>query len=65
MTVTAAHTTGSGRREVRDVLGNRVLGAHLSDTDIGSFTGFGESIVARVEIFTLLGGHSNELLKRI
>jgi hypothetical protein len=39
---------------VGDVLGNRVLRAHLGDTDVGGFAGFGEGIVARVEVLALL-----------
>ncbi len=38
-----------------NVVGFRVFGADGSDTCVRGFTGFGESIIARVEILALLG----------
>lgn len=37
-----------------DVLGERVLAADGGDAALGGFAGFGESIVARIKVFTLL-----------
>ncbi len=48
---------GIGRRggqEVRDVFGLGVFGADGGDAGVGGFTGFGEGVVARVEVFALL-----------
>ena len=39
---------------VRDVFGERVLGADLGDADVGGFAGFGEGVVAGIEVFALL-----------
>jgi hypothetical protein len=43
------------RRHVRNVIGLRVLGSYGGDARVGGFAGFGESIVARVEVFSFLG----------
>lgn len=37
-----------------DILGERVFRADRGDADVGGFAGFGESIVAGVEVFALL-----------
>lgn len=41
---------------MRDVLGERVLGADGGDADIGGLAGLGEGVVARVEVFAFLRG---------
>jgi hypothetical protein len=38
---------------VWDVLGERVLGADAARVDAGCLAGFGERVVAAVEVFTL------------
>lgn len=43
---------GAGR--VRNVFGERVLGTDVGYADVGSFAGFGESIVAGVEVLAFL-----------
>jgi len=45
---------GCGRRDVGNLFGNGVLTADRCDTDVRGFAGFGEGIVAAVEVFTLL-----------
>ena len=40
--------------QMGDVLGRRVLAADGGDADVGGFAGFGEGVVAGVEVFTLL-----------
>lgn len=42
------------RGVVRDVLGERVLRADIGDADVGGFAGFGERVVAAVEVLALL-----------
>lgn len=44
----------AGRAEVRDVLGERMLGADGGDADIGGLARLGERVIARVEVFALL-----------
>jgi hypothetical protein len=44
----------SGRGDVRDLLGVGVLAADLGDADVASFAGFGEGVVAAVEVLALL-----------
>ncbi len=56
MPVTAVMAIGrDGGGEVGDVLWKRVLGADAGDTAFGGFAGFGEGIVARIEVFAFLG----------
>jgi hypothetical protein len=45
-----------GRCDVRDLLGVGVLAADLGDADVTSFAGFGECVVAAVEVLALLRG---------
>ena len=55
--VSVAAAVGSvwtGRGQMWDVLGERVLRADGGDADVGGFAGFGEGIVAGVEVFALL-----------
>jgi hypothetical protein len=44
---------GKGRH-VRDGVCGWVLGANIGHARVGGFAGFGEGIVARVEVFTFL-----------
>ncbi len=46
---------GAGGRQVRDVFREGVLGADGGDAAFGGFARFGEGVVARVEVFALLG----------
>jgi hypothetical protein len=39
---------------VRDVVCGGVLGAYVGHARVGSFAGFGEGVVARVEVFAFL-----------
>lgn len=41
---------------MRDVFGERVLEPDRGDAYVGGFAGFGEGVVARVEVFAFLGG---------
>ena len=43
---------------MRDVLGERVLGANGGDADVGGLAGLGEGVVAAVEVFALLLGEA-------
>lgn len=54
--------TGGGRREMGDVLRDRVAGADAGDANIRGFAGFAEGVVARVEVFALLCGGREEVL---
>ena len=45
-----------GRGDVRNLLGVGVFAADLGDADVASFAGFGEGIVAAVEVLALLRG---------
>lgn len=47
---------GDGGCEVRDVFWQRVLGADGGDAAFGGLAGFGEGVVARVEVLAFLGG---------
>jgi hypothetical protein len=42
------------RGRVRDGICGGVLGAYAGHTSVGSFAGFGEGVVARVEVFAFL-----------
>lgn len=56
-TIPVAAAVGSvrtGRGQMWDILGERVFRADRGDADVGGFAGFGESIVAGVEVFALL-----------
>ena len=44
----------AGRREMGDVFWERMFGANATSVDGRGLAGFGECIVARIEIFTLL-----------
>lgn len=41
-------------RGMRDVLGDGVLAAYLGDAGVRGFAGFGEGVVAAVEVFAFL-----------
>ena len=40
---------------MRDIVGFRVFGADGSDTSVGGFASFGESVIAGVEVLAFLG----------
>lgn len=44
---------GAGRGQVRDILGHGMLGAHAAGVDAVGLAGFGERVVARVEVLAL------------
>lgn len=46
----------NGWRNVWDLFWNGVLTANCSNADVGGLPGFGEGIVAGVEVFAFLGG---------
>ena len=45
---------GRGGGQVRDVLGDGMLGTDVGDADVGGFAGFAQGIIAGVEVFALL-----------
>lgn len=53
MTIAVA-VGGVGRSEMGDVFWEGVLGADGGDAAFGCFAGFGEGVVAGVEVFALL-----------
>lgn len=52
--VTIGRAIGTGRGQVRDIFGERMLRADVGDAAFRCFAGFGKRIVAGVEILTLL-----------
>lgn len=50
----AAGGLRSGRTQMWNIFRQWMLGSDACDTSIGSFTRFGERVVARVEVFALL-----------
>jgi len=52
---TLACDTYAGGIEMWDVLWERMLTANAFGADRSGFSGFGESVVTRVEVFTLFG----------
>lgn len=52
----AVAVDGVGRSEMGDVFWERVLGADGGDAAFGCFAGFGEGVVAGIEVFALLLG---------
>jgi len=58
MNISVAATTlvcrsDAGRREVRDVFGEGMLGANAACIDGACFAGLGEGVIAGVEVFAL------------
>ena len=51
---TAVGSARTGRGQMWDVLGERVLRADGSDADVRRFAGFGKGVVAGVKVFALL-----------
>lgn len=47
-------TGDRGAGYVRDVFGERVLRTDVGYTDVGSFAGFGESVVAGIKVLAFL-----------
>lgn len=45
---------GRGGGQMRDVLGDGMLGTDVGDADVGGFTGFAQGIIAGIEVFALL-----------
>ena len=54
VTIAIGSAIWTGRGQVRDIFGERMLRANGGDTAFRCFSGFGERVVARVEVLTLL-----------